>query len=344
MCILLGQTFGYLSFFIIESNKELSKQTIVNTTSLKKPIEPLRVPPVKPEVKPSVPKTTTYSYHSHALNNSAWQKYIHHYRIPGNETKGVFLFVVNFHFHAYEKIDFILNKYFVEFRKRYIMDFDVVILGPGGDRQRGVISNGLPELGFYSYHTLTITYEQLCMKEKCFYKGFFLINDDSYIDPRFLSSYNLSQSWTEPTVIVNHKDPWHWSHRNLHGKTYTVSYENAVKELLQTKDGKQCRLNNRHNWRRGYSDAFYIVKEDMPKWHRMMLVMKKHYVFLELAIPTVNWCLTKNEFIDCNHGKMLDRYTCVHMHPVKYRQPNMMEFSLLRMDHLNMNDTPPRRY
>ena len=310
---------------------------------MKNPTEPLRIPP-KPKVKPVVAQASTSSYHSHALDNSAWEKYIHHYRIPGNETKGVFLFVVNFHFHAYEKADFIVNEYFVEFRKRYIMDFDVILLGPGGDSQRGVISNGLPELGFYSYHTLTVAYEQLCIKEKCFYKGFFLINDDSYIDPLLLSTYDLTKSWSEPSLVVNYKVRWHWSHRNVHGKTYIVSYENAIKELLETNYAKDCRLRNYHNLRRGYSDAFYIVAKDMPKWHKMMLVMKKHYVFLELAVPTVNWCLTKKEFIDCNHGKMLERYTCVHMHPVKYRQPNMTNFALLRLDHLNMDDTPPRRY
>ena len=282
---------------------------------------------------------------SHACNTSAWQEYIYHYRLPGNESKPIFLFVVNFHFPFYEKVNFIVNQFFVEFRKRYVIDFDVILLGPKEDKERRIISNGLAQNGHYSYHSLTVAYDQLCLKERCFYKGFFLINDDSYIDPLFLSTYDLSQSWSEPSRIVNYTERWLWYKRNNTQKiSFRQAYENALRTLLYTEDGKECGLHNKSNWRRGYSDAFYIVARDMPRWYRMMLVMKKNYVFLEMAVPTVNWCLTKNQFIDCNHGAMLDKFSCVHMHPVKYRKPNMTDFSLQRMDHLNMKDTPPRDY
>ena len=295
-------------------------------------------------IKPSV-AVTYKTYSSHAYNTSAWQKYIHHYRLPGNKSKSVFLFVVNFHFPFYDKVGFILNTYFVKFRKLYIKDFDVILVGPKEDKAKRVISNGLPGKGYYSYHTLSLVYNQLCLKEKCFYDGFFLMNDDSCIDPRFLSAYDLSQSWNEPYESVNYSVYWYWYKiKNEEGITFRRSYEKSIKMLLKTKDGKECDLANRSNWKKGYSDAFYIVAADMPRWYRMMLIMKKYYVFLEMAVPTVNWCLTKNEFIDCNHGAMLDRLTCVHMHPVKYRQPNMMKLCLQRMDHLNMKDTPPRRY
>lgn len=253
--------------------------------------------------------------------------------------------MVNFHDTVYTETDFILKSYFERFRILFPYDFDVVILGPDADRRRHVIKNDLPKWGHYSYDTLAVAYNQLCVKESCSYSGFMYMNDDSYIDPQFLQLYNLSHSWSEPSTVLNVTDRWWWfRQRNVKKIRFLSAFRHAIQELKKTKVGKECDLHNNENLRRGWGDAFYITRNDMPKWLAVINVMKKHYVFLELAAPTANWCVSRQFFVNCNHGKMLDRHSCVHMHPVKYRKEGMKEFSLKRLDHLNMDDTPLRAY
>ena len=92
------------------------------------------------------------------------------------------------------------------------------------------------------------------------------------------------------------------------------------------------------------ADFFYLVATDMPAYYEMIFVMKKHRVFLEMATPTVNWCLTRNKVENCNHGPMKNRRKCVHMHPVKLRQEGMKEFMMQRLHHLNLDRAPPRMW
>lgn len=284
-------------------------------------------------------------YRSHVNGTSAWQHYIHRYRSSYSPSASVILFVVNYHYAQYEAVNFITNTYFTSFRKRYILDFDVIVLGPEEKNGLKVKSNGLPPYGHFSYHTLSVVYHQLCMIETCNYVGFFFMNDDSYIDPKLLTKYDLSLSWTEPSKVINYKSRWNWFKRkNMKGVLYPDAFNNAIKILLNTQEGKECKFDDHHNLRRGFGDAFYIAAKDMPRWYNMMTIMKQEYVFLEMAVPTVNWCLTKNFLDDCNHGKMKNRLTCVHMHPVKYRKSSNRALCLDRLDHKNMKRTPPRYY
>lgn len=295
-----------------------------------------------PVKQPTMGKTP---YRSHINGTSAWEHYIHRYRSSHSPSASVLLFVVNYHHPQYEAVNFIVNTYFTKFRERYILDFDVIVLGPVERRNLKVKSNGLPYYGCYSYHTLSVVYHQLCIVEVCNYAGFFFMNDDSYIDPKFLNDYDLSKSWTEPSGVIYYTQKWVWFQRkNKKGVLYSDAFKKAIRRLLDTQEGKECKFDDPHNLRRGFADAFYIVAKDMPRWYKMMTIMKQEYVFLEMAAPTVNWCLTKSVFDNCNHGKMRNKLTCVHMHPMKYRKGKNRIICLDRLDHKNMEVTPPRLY
>lgn len=314
-------------------------------------ITTLTVPPSSSQSSSTPPPssstpTVSQTNRSHYNHTSQWESFIHHYRIsPITESSTLLLFVVNFHEPHYEETSFILNQYFVEFRKRFMIDYDVILVGPWEDKKKTVKGTHLPLYGHYSYYSLAYVYYHLCIVESCSYYGFFYMNDDSYIDPRFLSKYDLTKSWSEPSTVYRTNCRWMWNKKNnIKNVPYKQAFYDAVKELKALPIAKNCHLENAYNHRRGFADAFYLILSDMPKWYEMIMIMKNHYVFLEVAAPTVNWCITRNAINDCNHGKMKNRRKCVHVHPVKYRMPNMKEYCLKRLDHLNLDTAPPRMY
>lgn len=314
-------------------------------------ITTLTVPPSSSQSSSTPPPssstpTISQTNRSHYNHTSQWESFIHHYRIsPITESSTLLLFVVNFHEPHYEETSFILNQYFVEFRKRFMIDYDVILVGPWEDKKKTVKGTHLPLYGHYSYYSLAYVYYHLCVVESCSYYGFFYMNDDSYIDPRFLSKYDLTKSWSEPSSVYRTNCRWMWNKKNnIKNVPYKQAFYDAVKELKALPIAKNCHLENAYNHRRGFADAFYLILSDMPKWYEMIMIMKNHYVFLEVAVPTVNWCITRNAINDCNHGKMKNRRKCVHVHPVKYRMPNMKEYCLKRLDHLNLDTAPPRMY
>ena len=278
-------------------------------------------------------------------NSSSWMPFIRCYRLYQTPTPTKLLFVVNFHEPKYQAVPFIESQYFSIFRRRFLIDFDVVFVGPRGDQKFKVVGNGLPQQGYYSYHSLSFVYQHLCVEEECSYYGFVLMNDDSYVDPMFLMGYDLTQSWTEPSLKMDFKRRWQWyKWRNKNNVTYLEAFKTALEELKNTEEGKKCHFERPENWRRGFADFFYITQKDMKTFQPMITVMKRHLVFLEMAAPTVNYCITHNFVTDCNHGKMEDRRTCVHMHPVKYRLEGMKEFALDRLYHKNLDSTPKRAW
>lgn len=278
-------------------------------------------------------------------NSSSWEPFIRRYRLYQTATATKLLFVVNYHEAKYQAVPFIESEYFPIFRRRFLVDFDVLFVGPRGDARLKVLSNGLPPLGYYSYHSLSFVYHHLCVEEECSYYGFVLMNDDSYLDPLFLTGYDLTQSWTEPSSQMHFTEHWRWfAWKNAKGRTFQQAFVDAVEELKNTEEGKKCHFERPENWRRGFADFFYITQKDMKAFYPMITVMKKHWVFLEMAAPTVNYCITHNFVVNCNHRGMKNRRTCVHMHPVKYRQPGMKEFALNRLYHKNLDSSPPQRW
>ena len=247
-----------------------------------------------------------------------WEKYIFHYRVsPNHHTPHLYLFIVNFHWVNYRQVPFIRDTYFPKFLSYFQSDFDVVIVGPKTNEERLVIGNGLPQGGYYSYYGMPYIYHLLCEQRSCNYDGFLFMNDDSYIDPQFLKSYNLSMSWSEPSVVCNPRrnGRWRWPfNKNNVGIPFYIAYENAIKTLQREEVGKLCNFKNVDNNRRGYSDAFYLARKDVKVFNRIATVMFENSVFLEMATPSAMWCVTHSFFNDCNHGRMKNRETCVHMH------------------------------
>ena len=273
-----------------------------------------------------------------------WEKYIFHYRVsPNHHTPHLYLFIVNFHWVNYRQVPFIRDTYFPKFLSYFQSDFDVVIVGPKTNEERLVIGNGLPQGGYYSYYGMPYIYHLLCEQRSCNYDGFLFMNDDSYIDPQFLKSYNLSMSWSEPSVVCNprRKRRWRWPfNKNNVGIPFYIAYENAIKTLQREEVGKLCNFKNVDNNRRGYSDAFYLARKDVKVFNRIATVMFENSVFLEMATPSAMWCVTHSFFNDCNHGRMKNREECVHMHPVKYSKRKMRQLAMNRLDHVNMHVIP----
>ena len=300
--------------------------------------------------------TSSYLTQSHNLTSSPsksssqstrpfkWEKYIFHYRVsPNHHTPHLYLFIVNFHWVNYRQVPFIRDTYFPKFLSYFQSDFDVVIVGPKTNEERLVIGNGLPQGGYYSYYGMPYIYHLLCEQRSCNYDGFLFMNDDSYIDPQFLKSYNLSMSWSEPSVVCNPRrnGRWRWPfNKNNVGIPFYIAYENAIKTLQREEVGKLCNFKNVDNNRRGYSDAFYLARKDVKVFNRIATVMFENSVFLEMATPSAMWCVTHSFFNDCNHGRMKNREACVHMHPVKYSKRKMRQLAMNRLDHVNMHVIP----
>ena len=276
---------------------------------------------------------------------SAWEHFIFRYRRADQPTPTIFLFVVNFHEPRYSPVKFLSTQFFPLFRNRFLFDFDVVFMGPWEDRHLRVVGNGLPIHGHYSYYSLSLAYHQLCMVEYCHYDSFVFMNDDSYVDPIFLLSYPLDMSLIEPSKAVSLSERWIWyKKKNIKNVPNAVALGNAIEVLKNDPKWSKCQFSKPASKRRGFADFFVISKNDIQDYYEMSSVMIHHYVFLELAAPTINYCLTKKFIDDCNHGRMKNRRTCVHMHPVKYRLEGSETLALNRMLRKNMDAAPPRMY
>ena len=281
------------------------------------------------------------SVHNHT---SAWEPYIFHYT-AGIPTPTLFLFVVNFHEPRYAPVRFLSTQYFPLFRRHFLFDFDVVFLGPWESRGDHVLSHRLPIHGHFSYRSLAVAYEQLCVREACRYASFVLMNDDSYLDPVFLLQYPLEKSLTEPSRMLNPRGNWMWLRkRNARNQTYAQAFDDALQELVAQPRWDKCEFGKPENRRRGFADFFMIRRDNMSNFCELSAVMYRHRVFLEMAAPTINYCFTRTFVDNCNHGPMKNRRTCVHMHPVKYRQPGNEQLAINRMLRYNMDAAPPRMW
>ena len=300
-------------------------------------------PPSPPPISSSSPRSSSSvrSVHNHT---SAWEPYIFHYTV-GIPTPTLFLFVVNFHEPRYAPVRFLSTQYFPLFRRHFLFDFDVVFLGPWENRGDRVLSHHLPIHGHFSYRSLAIAYEQLCVREACRYASFVLMNDDSYLDPLFLLSYPLEKSLTEPSRVLRPRGNWMWLRkRNTRNQTYAEAFDAALRELVAQPRWNKCQWGKPENRRRGFADFFMIHRSNMSDFCEASAVMYRHRVFLEMAAPTINYCFTRTFVDDCNHGPMKNRRTCVHMHPVKYRQPGNEQLAINRLLRHNMDAAPPRMW
>lgn len=317
------------------------------TTEVEDPTTQPAVPPtsISPTNQTSTTRSTTSAKGTTRKKPSHWASYIRHFRGKLGHSASKILFVVNFHEPRYEPVSFLDKEYFPAFRDHFLIDFDVVYVGPVRNNRARVMGSGLPYYGHFSYYSLVYAYRELCVKQQCDYVGFLLMNDDSYVDPLYLIHYDLTTSWGEPSAVMQYGTRWKWfNYMNTQKKTYKAAFLESIEALKKDKRWEKCHFERGENIRRGYADFLYLTKNDIDEWCAMADVMYRHRVFLEMAVPTMNWCVTHRAIVDCNHGKMKARHVCVHMHPVKYRQPRMKELAMNRLYHRNLDQVPPRLY
>ena len=263
------------------------------------------------------------------------RRYVDHYH--QKSLHPVFLFVVNYHWSLFKSIDFFRNEYYPRFHQLFNYSFDVVYLAPTHEKNCTIASHGLPKGGFYSYHTLSVAYYLYGNVSGYSYDGYFLVNDDAFLDPLLLNQQNLSHSFHERTGVYNRESNWHW---NKASNEFLVSFPDAFYAAIEDVKRiplleEKCNLKNPANHRWMLQDFFYVVGDDVETFAALSVVFYKHRAFLEMAGPTINWCLSHHFIASCNHGFWRDVRDCVHFHPVKLGNSSNRE---LVMNHINRVD------
>ena len=276
----------------------------------------------------SYPKVIQIPYHIVPFNLSLFEKrndgWIRHCRnkaiVPSinyqRSLSSVILFIVNHHYSSFYNTSFFDNQYFPSFCSQFDSDFDYVFIGPKENSINLVLSNELPERGYYSYMSLNRVLDRFSRTDGFDYKGYFLINDDSCIDPHQLNAMNLSSSFTEGR-ISHPLSEWVWTRRkNERGIMFCDALSNATNKMrLKYPEYGEC-LESK-NQMIGWSDAFYVHSRDVNSVSMMFEEMYSDLVFLEMAVPVVMNCLNAKVIPSCNHGCNKKR-TSYHLHPVKY--------------------------
>ena len=142
------------------------------------------------------------------------------------------MFAVNYHFPRYDSVSFIEHDIYESFALNYPHDFDLVIIGPRGNNTLLVFNNGLPEGGYYSYHSMRIILDTFTPEEGYKYAGYFLVNDDSCLQPTLLSREDHGKAMRESTFpwIINEK--WIWNYRkNINHVNFSVAAMESISEI-----------------------------------------------------------------------------------------------------------------
>ena len=212
---------------------------------------------------------------------------------------------------------------------RYKYDFDVLYVGPVADDEFRIYPNHLPEGGYYSYHSLTIAYNYLVRTNGLAYSGYFLMNDDSCLNPRILNSYDHNKNMVEGASPWSPSLDWKWNKMyNEEGKLFADSIQIASSRLehLYMKDGNDSLSNKRVYY--GWSDFYFVRSTDMDFYLRAEEIMFEQRVFLETAVPTLLSYTDVLVVSDCNHGMLNSNTPCVHSHPHKYYREDARKFCL----------------
>ena len=231
----------------------------------------------------------------------------------------IMLLVVNFHFRKYTASSFMEKQFFPRFALRYKYDFDVLYVGPEVDDVFRIYPNHLPEGGYYSYHSLTIAYNYLVRLNGLNYSGYFLMNDDSCLNPDLLNSYDHNKNMLEGVSLWSPSVNWYWNRMfNEEGQLFSDAIQIAVSRLehLHIKNGNFSFSTNRIMY--GWSDFYFVRSSDMDFYLTAEEIMFEHHVFLETAVPTLLSCSDVVIVSDCNHGIFNSNSPCVHSHPHKY--------------------------
>ena len=107
-------------------------------------------------------------------------------------------------------------------------------MGPKGNNELKVLNNHLPPGGYYSYHSLHVALNTFKPELGYQYAGYFLVNDDSCLQPELLNKENHEKAMSEPIIVWRGDDNWIWNGRkNLMNELFSNAYYMAVKEMVK---------------------------------------------------------------------------------------------------------------
>lgn len=259
--------------------------------------------------------------------------------------KEIYLFTVNYHFKNYSSALFIRRVIYNLFALSYPYDFDLLLVGPVTDDKNMVYGNGLPALGFYSYHSLTVAINMFPAQCGYKYAGYFQVNDDSCLQPFYLGKEPHNQPMAETWQNWNINLHWVWNKKlNTNNIPYYKAFLNAVDEIDRSISLKSLCKYNKTKLRKGWSDFFYIPSSNVSSYLMLEKVFFAHKVFLENAIPFIMNCLNAKVITTCNHGTMSNREYCVHLHPVKFSRSYEREICINRVTNISLSERPNTWY
>ena len=253
----------------------------------------------------------------------------------------IYLFVVNFHFPMYNYSNFIETEIYGNFALYYPYDFDLVMLGPEMDIENGIISNGLPIAGYYSYHTMAVAISLFPPHEGYNYAGYFLANDDSCLQPTFLGREDHHRAMREKVSVWENNKSWMWNAMyNRNHVTFARAFLEAVDAINSDPSlNSICKLNET-TLQKGWGDFFYFPRSFVTSFLRLEAILFNKGVFLENAVPILLMCADAVTIDDCNHGPMPNRRTCAHFHPVKFSEAAERRICLNRIKNISLSQRP----
>ena len=203
----------------------------------------------------------------------------------------------------------------------YKNDFDVLFVGIQKNDTYRVISNGLRPGGWFSYHSARVAWDYVGFDSIDRYIGMLFMNDDSFIDPLNLNDMNTSFSYYETSRSQRDDENWlWWRNKRYEGQSFEDAFNNTIQMInsnpvLRNKCGKWKLTHLAHGW----SDFFYVSREQIPLFFMYESLMFENKVFLEIAVYNIMKCITKHAINSCNHiGCVLSDYEYLHIHPFKY--------------------------
>ena len=131
-------------------------------------------------------------------------------------------------------------------------------------------------------------------------------------------------------------------------KEYHVNFlEAAMESISEINRDKNlsmiCKLNVTH-LKGGWGDFFYFPSKDRELFMRLEDIFWKNKAFLENTVPIIMECLHAEMIDDCNYGKMLNRETCSHLHPVKFSRPRERTICLNRIKNITLSGKTDNSY
>ena len=160
------------------------------------------------------------------------------------------------------------------FAKQYKNDFDILFIGPQGNKKLKVLCNNLPPGGYYSYHSLHVAMNVFKREMGYLYAGYFLVNDDSCLQPELLNRENHEKAMSEPRVLWKNDNKWLWnSRRNKRKILFSNAYINAVKEIRLLQTYHSLCHNDSNVLTRGFSDFLYVPESNISAFIQLESIM-----------------------------------------------------------------------